>query len=157
MARRTSTALAGLLCLALLPAPAAAQEMPSAGSPSGAVYEIPVEGGRDEAAPRAPGGGGTTAAPAGSAAPIRSENGLGSSSVVPGAPAGAAGGEASADPPGGSAGAGDGGGAPEASIPPGSAVAAAGSAPSTARTFLLAGLAALVALGLGLASRRARA
>jgi hypothetical protein len=64
---------------------------PDAGSPSGTIYEIPLEGGRRDAAPRRgrkqsggpAGGGGATGPPGGGS--VKSDNGFGSSSVVPGA------------------------------------------------------------------------
>jgi hypothetical protein len=75
------------------PASSLAQALPSdpeADSPSGVVYELPVDRARKDAAPRGEspadksetgGGGGTS-----SAGSIRSENNFGTSSEVPGAP-----------------------------------------------------------------------
>jgi hypothetical protein len=78
-----------------IPSAAAAQGLPSdpeADSPSGVVYEIPAERGRDDAAPNGNGGsqgdragGGSTPAGGGSETSIRSENNFGTSSTVPGA------------------------------------------------------------------------
>lgn len=157
MGRPTIALPAALLCAALLPAPAGAQEAPEAGSPSGTVYEIPAQQGRNEAAPRSPGGGAVATGAGGS--PIRSENGFGTSGVVPGAPAGT-GADTSGDPSGG-----DGSGArgesepaaADGAQPAGEArlQSAATGAPSPARAFLLAGLAALVALALGAGGRLA--
>ena len=141
---------------------------PDFGSPAGALYEIPLERGRGDAAPL-PGGGGTgaAAAPQGAApaSPIRSENGFGSSSTVPGAPSGdTADGDAPSDGGGGrrsdggqSTDGGDdrGGGRPSASgggTPAVQAAAATGSV-SVSRSLLLLGLGAAVALMLALAAR----
>ena len=67
----------------LLPGVAGAQSSsdPQASSPSGAIYEIPLEAGRRDAAPRgsSPSGGGSPRST------YRSENNFGSSSGVPGA------------------------------------------------------------------------
>jgi hypothetical protein len=95
-------------CLAaalLLPAGAAGQSSsdPEATSPSGTIYQIPLDTARGEAAPRhAPsgdggGGGGSGSAQGGSN--YRSENNFGSSSEVPGAPGedGSASGQRSSD------------------------------------------------------------
>jgi hypothetical protein len=90
-----------LLCsliLALAPSGAAAQSHaapsdPEADSPSGAVYELPLDRARKDAAPRRGGrgssGGGSSGQgsggdPAQSDTSIRSENNFGSSSQVPG-------------------------------------------------------------------------
>jgi hypothetical protein len=97
---------AGIWLALLAGVPAGAQAAdpiePRSGSPAGYVYEIPLEGARRDAAPRKPatgkpvttpsGGGGTSTAPAApdpDRAAIHSENGFGSSSVVPGAAAAA--------------------------------------------------------------------
>lgn len=69
--------------------PAASAQLPSdppADSPSGTVYEIPLDGARRDAAPRGGGAGGS-----GTTGSIRSENNFGSSSQVPGAPVGGGG------------------------------------------------------------------
>jgi len=93
-------ATAAVTALLLLPAGADAQGSaapasdPEAGSPSGTVYELPLDRGRKDAAPRnrsrrqgarRPGDatGGNTAG-GGTDSPIRSENNFGSSSQVPG-------------------------------------------------------------------------
>jgi hypothetical protein len=151
-----------------LPAAALAQgNDPSAGSPSGTIYEIPLDNARHDAAPRTPGGGnggGTTAAspsaPAtsspstssaspsssGSASSIHSENGFGSSAQVPGVPVTGAGGKrhasktASASQPN-----------PEALIHPAAHVAE----PSSTRAYILIALAVAVAIALGAAARLA--
>jgi hypothetical protein len=79
-------------CIAILlsglamavPAGAGAQSNdPEAGSPSGTIYEIPLDDARKDAAPRHGGSHGGTAS-GGSASPIHSDNGFGSSSTVPG-------------------------------------------------------------------------
>lgn len=114
MMRTRKCFILGAAWLVLLPAAAQAQDPadndPSADSPAGSVYEIPLERARRDAAP---GGGGGRGSDEGSESPIRSENGFGSSSTVPaGAPAGGtAGGDGdgtgtTGDPvPGGSGGA----------------------------------------------------
>jgi hypothetical protein len=74
----------GLLCALALPASADAQvtlDYPDSDSPSGRIYEIPLEGGRLDAAPRPRKGAERSAPPAGST--VRSENGFGSSAQVP--------------------------------------------------------------------------
>jgi hypothetical protein len=175
--------LLALVCAALLaPASASAQSNdPAAGSPSGSIYEIPLEGARSDAAP-----GGSRRGEGSS--PIRSENGFGSSPAVPGAPetgagdaAGAAaggssdvepagggtGGDASSGGSGGTSGAGSedaAGTAPaESDVPEGrqtrdsGAVVrqAAGTSPSVPRALLLVGLGLLVAAGLAAGIRLA--
>ena len=57
---------------------------PGAGSPSGTIYEIPLDNARSDAAPRDRRGTANQPSPA---SPIHSENGFGSSAQVPGAPA----------------------------------------------------------------------
>lgn len=72
---------------------------PSADSPAGVIYQLPLDTARQDAAPRpgssgSDGRGGGTATPTGTGGPlsaIRSENNFGSSSVVPGAIASAKG------------------------------------------------------------------
>jgi hypothetical protein len=80
-----------------VPQAAAAPSDPPAGSPSGAVYELPVERGRNDAAPQGDSGdddsggiGASGSSPSGGSGSLyRSENNFGSSSQVPGAgPAG---------------------------------------------------------------------
>jgi hypothetical protein len=164
--------LAAVLALAALPAAAQAQDPgandPEAGSPSGAIYEIPLDTARGDAAPRSGDGGADPAA--GSDSPLRSENGFGSSSEVPGA-----GVTATTD---GTSGSGSGrsdrqdtnrsdapagrqsgeGGAPEAA---GEALIATGGTvgpgeqPSSLRAYLLLALGVLVAVAVGTAARRA--
>ena len=101
--------IAGLIVLLLVPAGAGAQESqapasdPEADSPSGTVYELPLERGRQDAAPRRSprrkpplrSGQGSGGGPVSS---IRSENQFGSSAQVPGVdydPAAAGGGQGS--------------------------------------------------------------
>jgi hypothetical protein len=145
---------------------------PAAGSPAGVVYEIPLDTARRDAAPRLVRGG------AGSrgdtpASPIRSENGFGSSSQVPGAADGD-GSRADSESDGGSGargGGGDGGagtrgdrGRP-ASGGGGAEVAATGERliaasgpvtpqPSSTRAYLLLALGVLVAVAIAVTSRR---
>ena len=93
---RRFAALASIAMLASASPTAFAQTLPSdpePDSPSGVMYELPLDSGRGDAAPRAGGGtgGSDDAASGGQAAAerkatsIRSENNFGSSSVVPGA------------------------------------------------------------------------
>jgi hypothetical protein len=162
-----------VLVTAAFPAAVYAQDPgandPSADSPSGAIYEIPLEGAREDAAP---------ARPAGAVSPIRTDNGFSSSSEVPGAPAaggsdadaGSSDGDASERRPAdrgrggegrgdteqgrGGTGRGEGGDGStvEAMIAPSSQVRAE---PSHARSYLLLALGVLVAVGLGVTARRA--
>jgi hypothetical protein len=80
--------VSSLLIVSLLPAGASAQSSsdPSAGSPPGVVYQLPLAKGRTDAAPRGKGSGGSKADSSGSkgASLYRSENNFGSSSQVPG-------------------------------------------------------------------------
>jgi hypothetical protein len=79
-----------LLALATWIAPAAAQAQgndPAAGSPSGTIYEIPLDSARGDAAPRDPSASAANADQPSSSSPIHSDdNGFGSSAQVPGAP-----------------------------------------------------------------------
>jgi hypothetical protein len=161
--------LAAVLAVAALPAAARAQSPgandPEAGSPSGAIYEIPLDTARGDAAPRS-GGSGDAAPPAGGTgapdSPIRSENGFGSSSQVPGATVDASTtADSRSSPEGGqrpdrtNAPAGrrsDGGVAAEALIASRGTVP---EEPSGTRAYLLLALAVVVAVGLGVAARRA--
>jgi hypothetical protein len=62
---------------------------PSAGSPAGTVYELPVDKGRTDAAPGRKGdggGGGDESGTADGGSLYRSENNFGTSARVPGAP-----------------------------------------------------------------------
>jgi hypothetical protein len=140
-----------------VPPPASAQvEDPDAGSPSGTVYEIPLEDGRGDAAPRDPKPG-TAGTPA---SPIHTEdNGFGSSSTVPGtapqtpAPPAGQSGAAAPDPTAG----------PGANRQPEDAQSeiqkgdvvrqTADASPSLGRAGLLLGLGVLVAAGLAVAVR----
>ena len=90
--------LAAAVALAAAPTVAHAQAPtndPEAGSPSGTIYEIPLDDGRKDAAPTGTGGGGADGAEGGAASgggatggsTIHSENDFGSSSTVPGAEA----------------------------------------------------------------------
>ena len=186
------------LVVALVPSasPAVAQSGdPSAGSPSGVIYEIPLDNARLDAAPRrrggsdggsggggsggggsgggGSGGGGSGdsqgtagAGQGGTVSPIRSENGFGSSSTVPGA-AGIAAKKSSSGGDDGNGGAsgtgGKGTGAQGSGGANGSANGAsaesirdAGSAsitPSRSRAYVLLLLAVVLAAGLGIAGR----
>jgi hypothetical protein len=189
MVRRRRFELAYLLgSLLLLPASLhsptayAAPGDPPAGSPAGAVYQLPLEQGRADAAPKGGGGteaeagGGTGASTGGggsggggqseSGSLYRSENNFGSSSQVPGAAAagahaGAGGGGAAgtgASAGGGSAGDGKAGAAGAAIA--GGAVAAetadTGNTSVPASVVLLAAI-GLLAIAVGVLSRRFRA
>ncbi|HMJ73516.1 MAG TPA: hypothetical protein VK471_09160 [Solirubrobacterales bacterium] len=146
---------------------------PPSGSPAGAVYQLPLEQGRSDAAPKGSGGtgaeaGGNTgssAAGAGEAAEsgslYRSENNFGSSSRVPGvAPAGAKGGSpanvaGAAGDRGQSAG-GAAGGAGSAAIAGGIIAAETADTGNTSipASILLLGAIALLAVAVGILSRR---
>jgi hypothetical protein len=173
----------GLLVLALgLVSPAAATAQsgdPAEGSPSGVIYEIPLDNARHDAAPThltggsggGPGSGGGSGsqgsagagAQGGTASPIRSENGFGSSSTVPGA-ATVAPPKAKSGGKGGTSGSGaKGAGTPTPAGSSGSMSAAVAESlgaprsatvtPSKSRAYLLLLLALLVAAGLGVAGR----
>jgi hypothetical protein len=151
----------------IAPAGALAQgNDPGSGSPSGTIYEIPLDSARADAAPRdSPGSSGTAGASATQAtspsSSIHSENGFGSSTQVPGAPAGSGTGAAKATTAdararrGASA---TGQGAKRLAAPNGEALirpAARAAAPSSTRAYVLLVLAAGVAVGLGAAARLA--
>jgi hypothetical protein len=134
MVKRPGLICGALLASLLLHAAAAygAPGDPEAGSPSGGVYELPLEAGREDAAPgsggtTAPetGGGGGTGQGSGSGegggeaaggegeeagSNYRSENNFGSSSQVPGTGAGGAGTGGAAAGAAGGGGSGDGAG-----------------------------------------------
>ncbi len=177
--RTISTLAATLLAIAgIAPGVAHAQATdPDADSPSGVIYEIPLESARDDAAPRGGGTGGSQAGNGDGGTPassvpaatqdtessIHSENGFGSSSEVPGASAEAsgkqgngssedeagAGAGADASAAGGAAGAGNGDSAGEDAIRTANV-----SSPSTGRALLLIVLAVAAAAGLGFAGRQ---
>lgn len=163
--RRSVYLLGSLLLLApSLHAPTAysAPGDPPSGSPAGAVYELPLQGGRADAAPKLSGGegSGTGSAGQGEAASLyRTENNFGSSSQVPGLAAagtGAADGAAG----GAAANAGDGSGSAGgiaagaiAGTADGAPVADAGNTSVTAGIVLLAAI-GLLAAGAGVLSRR---
>ena len=155
-----------LSLLGLFAHPAAAYAAPgdpAPGSPPGAVYELPFERGRANAAPKGDGTGAMGAGEGGSH--YRSENNFGSSSHVPGEPGEANAGEAGgAGGSGGSQGsgsaAGGGNGAQPGATPDGGAAAV--QTVDTGNTSLAATLALLAAIGLvalavgGLAARANR-
>lgn len=178
MVRRRRSKFAYLLVsLLLLPATlhsstaySAAGDPPS-GSPAGAVYQLPLEQGRSDAAPK--GTGGTGAVPPGggeggsgasgssgaeaseSGSLYRTENNFGSSSHVPGV-ASTGGGGGSGGASGSGSAAGNGSGAGSAAIA-GGAVAAetadTGNTSITAGIVLIAAI-ALIAIAAGFLSRR---
>jgi hypothetical protein len=184
--RNISTLAATLLAVTgIAPGAALAQATdPDADSPSGVIYEIPLESARDDAAPRGDGSGGTQAGKGESGTPassvpaegqdpessIHSENGFGSSSEVPGASAEASGTQGNGDGnAGGKTDAGDGadgtGGEAGGATGPGTGAADAAaekairaakvsSPPSTGRAGLLIVLAVAAAAGLGFAGRQ---
>jgi hypothetical protein len=150
---------------------------PPAGSPSGSIYQLPLEEGRQDAAPKGsggtappgapPGGGGNDGGGSGSAgseeAPslYRSENNFGSSSEVPGAPgdgevprSDGSGPGSSGSGSGGSLSGHGGGGTGSAAASPG-ALTDSGNTSSAANIGLLLLIAAL-AIGIGVISVRAR-
>jgi hypothetical protein len=161
------------LVLALVPSgfASAQSDDPEADSPSGVIYEIPLDNARKDAAPVRPRDG--AAGEGGTVSPIRSENDFGSSSTVPGATAGGtpakkapSGRDGDDDDRGSASGTGGGGkGAQRPAATPGSAAGAAAESldrtrtaavsPSKSRTYLLLALALLVAAGLGVAGRYA--
>ena len=180
--RATAKAISAALAIAIAyPAsPALAQDPevhtdPDRGSPAGTLYEIPLERGRGDAAPLSGGAGTPSAPPAvAPASPIRSENGFGSSSQVPGTSPGEGGASASGTSGGGSGGdgaaAGEGGSSERRGSSTGEtgragaggdaraeSVALAASTVTVSRSLLLLGLGAAVALMLGLAARWASA
>lgn len=149
-----------LLLAASLHAPTAysAPGDPPSGSPAGAVYQLPLEQGRSDAAPKGGSVDGDGSVSGGSGGEdgggslYRTENNFGSSSQVPGV--------ASTGGPGGAAG-GDGGAAGgTAGAIAGGAVAAettdTGNTSVTAGIVLIAAI-ALLAVAVGVLSRRARA
>lgn len=166
---------------------------PAEGSPSGVIYEIPLDNARHDAAPSgrrhgrgsgqgaggagaggggagraggAGGAGGAAGGAGGTVSPIRSENGFGSSSAVPGATVpsqakdrarghGKATKAAEGTAPGGTA-RGTGGSSGSEAGATAEGLGASGSAavtPSRSRAYLLLLLALVVAAGLGIAGR----
>jgi hypothetical protein len=153
-----------LLLAASLHAPTAysAPGDPPSGSPAGAVYELPLQQGRADGAPKGPGGGaggGSGQSEAGST--YRTENNFGSSSHVPGVAGGGAGNSGGGAGGSGGAGSGDaanGGGASDGNASGANAAVAAETA-DTGNTSVSAGIVLLGAIGLlaaavGILSRR---
>jgi hypothetical protein len=166
--------VAVLVAAAAAPAPASAQTGdPEQGSPSGVIYEIPLDNARRDAAPTKGGGGkggsggGTTSGSSGGGltSPIRSENGFGSSATVPGVKVTATKtgkgsgktGKGSSKAGSGSSKGGSAAKAPVMTSPSeslGQPTAASLSAtPSKSRAYLLLALALAVAAGIGVAGR----
>jgi hypothetical protein len=165
---RLGVAVAGIAaCPGAAYAQAPGGNDPAAGSPAGAMYQIPLQGAREDASP---------AGPSGAVSTVRSEHGFSSSSAVPADPAGAP--ADPADNSGAPADPGDNAGAPAdpadnsgAPADPGDraagrarpadaptiAVSAARAPvePSHARSYLLLALGVVVAVALGAAARRA--
>ena len=166
------------------PAPASAQTGdPEAGSPSGVIYEIPLDNARRDAAPTRTGGGkgggtsgsggGTTSGSGsgsgsgaggvttanGTVSPIHSENGFGSSSAVPGVAAAVAA-KLSGKSGGKKAGSRKSSGSTKTPVmtSPAESLGPPKSAtvtatPSKSRAYLLLALALAVAAGIGVAGR----
>jgi hypothetical protein len=181
MARPRRLVVAYLLgSLLLLPASLhpptayAAPGDPPSGSPAGSVYQLPLEQGRSDAAPKGSGGtaaggsdsskegggaseGSTAAGGEEAGSTYRSENNFGSSSRVPGAPSagtGAAGAKGSAGGGGGKAGgeAAAGGAGTNAGAP---ATETAGTGnTSVPASVVLLGAIALLAIAAGILTRR---
>lgn len=167
-----------LLAASLHPPTAyAAPGDPPSGSPAGAVYQLPLEQGRSDAAPKGSGGtgasggstgAGTEGAGGGASQPgetgslYRSENNFGSSSRVPGVAAGAGTGGGGGGAGAGGAGTPGAGGAAAGSGAGGAAIAAGAVAAETAGEgntsvaagAILLGAIALLAVAVGVLSRR---
>lgn len=78
-----------VIAAVILPGPTSLAQTgndPSAGSPPGTIYELPVDKGRADAAPGRGSAGGEDAGPLGEGSFYRSENNFGTSAVVPGDP-----------------------------------------------------------------------
>lgn len=155
------TAVAALALGATAQAQDATQD-PSPGSPGGTIYEIPLDQGRGDAAPRGGGsqgggsggsGSGAATATPGTSSIRSSDNGSSSTAVVP-RTSGKSGDRHKRKSGGGK----DGAASERAIVPPApqTQVAAAGSgSPSVKRSVLLIALGAAIAAGLGLAARQA--
>jgi hypothetical protein len=164
-AARQAIGLATLLAALALPASAPAQSGdPAQGSPSGVIYEIPLDNARRDAAPTPGGGRSGGGQRTATISPIRSENGFGSSSTVPGAAArkasaSASGGKSKSGKSGGQSSGGAGGQGSGGTAAPAistESIGGRGSAsitPSRSRAYLLLALALAVAAGLGIAGR----
>jgi hypothetical protein len=127
---------------------------PNPGSPPRAVYELPLDIARKDAAPR-PKGSGKESDPSSSG--FRSENNFGSSAIVPGDPRGGGGGGAAAGAGAAGAGAAAGGaaGGDDSGLAPVAESLDTGD-PSESRALLLLGLILVVGVLLGLPSARSR-
>ena len=160
-------AAAGVAAALAASAPAGAQDAnqdPSPGSPSGTVYEIPLDQGRGDAAPRSAGGGnagggGSAPAVGGSGSPgtssIRSsDNGSGSTSVVPGASSVGGGERAGKRERDGKARSAPGERDVAPSSPQAEVVSASAGSPSIVRSALLIVLGVAIAAALGVVARR---
>jgi hypothetical protein len=130
---------------------------PNPGSPPRAVYELPLDVARKDAAPRAKGSGKKSGKSGSSSSGFRSENNFGSSAIVPGDPRGGGGGDAAAGA--GAAAAGAAGaaaaGADDSGLAPAATSLDTGD-PSESSAFLLLGLILVVGVLLGLPSARTR-
>lgn len=172
MLRRRRTRIAYLLGSLMLLVPSlhsptaySAAGDPPSGSPAGAVYELPLQGGREDAAPKLPAGaggggggagGGTGGGGSEATSLYRTENNFGSSSRVPGlAAAGAAAGSLAGVGDGDEDGGSNAGGRGTAD----GAIAGAGQVTDEGNTSVAAGVVllgaiALLAGGAGVLSRR---
>ena len=164
--RRSLIAGVGLAVALVCSTPALAQDAgqdPSPGSPGGTVYEIPLDQGRGDAAPRGGGGEGTASGPssAPSTSSIRSsDNGSGSTAVVPGTGEPADAGAAKRTPQRDRSRDANREAARERAVEPLSpqaqVVASGAGSPSMARSLLLLALGVAIAAGLGIAARQRR-
>ena len=163
--RRSLIAGVGLAAALVCSTPALAQDAgqdPSPGSPGGTVYEIPLDQGRGDAAPRGGGGDGTASGPsAPSTSSIRSsDNGAGSTAVVPGTGEPADAGAAKRTPQRDRSRDAQREAVRERAVEPLSpqaqVVASGAGSPSMARSLLLLALGAAIAVGLGIAARQRR-
>jgi hypothetical protein len=125
---------------------------PQPGSPPGRVYELPVDTGRKDAAPRGGESGGNT-----SGSTFRSENNFGTSANVPGDGGGGSGGTGGTGDGGGSGGSGGSGGDGEDAVSGLDQAAAIDTGdPSTGGGYALLIVVALGGLLLGVAAARIR-
>jgi hypothetical protein len=143
--------LAGFFASLLAAGTAYAQAVssdPNPGSPPRAVYELPLDIARKDAAPRPKGSGKESDS---SSSGFRSENNFGSSAIVPGDPRGGGGGGDGA----GAGAAGSGVAGDDSGLAPTAASLDTGD-PSESRALLLLGLILVVGVLLGLPSARSR-
>ena len=168
---RSSPLVVALSIVLLLPGAAAAQQSPSdpePNSPSGVVYELPFDRGREDAAPRKPDSRDLRDDHDGDRerSSIRSENNFGSSSIVPGVDDGEdvapssggssdGGGEGGPGASGGKGAGGSAGGESGAGGPPALTAVSAADEPSDSAVVLVLTLILVVGIAVGLLSSRA--